>query len=123
MCDYVDENRDWLIYIHHMIEYGERVLSYTEGMNQDDFVQNGLTYDAVLRNLEIMGQSARNVPEQVRQAHPEIAWSGIIGTRNRLAHDYLGIDDDIIWDIVHNNLPELLPKLQTIIDEHKAPQP
>ena len=63
------------------------------------------TYDATLRNLELIGEAAARVPSDVGEAHPHIPWRRIIGTRNRLAHDYLGIDDDMIWDIVQTEIP------------------
>ena len=71
------------------------------------------TYDATLRNLELIGEAATRVPSDVREAHPHFPWRRIIGTRNRLAHDYLGIDDDMIWDIVRTEIPNLLTALRS----------
>ena len=104
------------MYIQDMIEFGERVVSYTEGLDRDAFVADRRTYDATLRNVELIGESATHVPEEVREAHPEIAWRNIIGARNRVAHGYLGIDDDVIWDIVHSEVPALLPRLRDLLD-------
>jgi len=71
-------------------------------------------YDATLRNLELIGEAATHIPDEVRTAHPEIPWRLIIATRNRLIHGYLGIDDDTVWSIIQDNMPELLPLLKTL---------
>ncbi len=106
--------RGWLFYIEDMIGFAEKVLAYTQGMNQQAFTRSRMTYDAVLRNLELIGEAATHVPETVRERHPEIPWRMIIATRNRLIHAYLGIDDDIVWSIIRDDLPNLLTALKQI---------
>ena len=78
---------------------------------------SGLTYDATLRNLELLGEAATHIPQDIRTAHPEIPWRMIIATRNRLIHGYLGIDDDTLWSIIQDDVPELLPLLQVLKNE------
>ncbi len=114
MSDVGKTEREWYFYIDDMIGFAGKVLVYTEGMNQQDFTASGITCDAVLRNLELIGEAATRIPEQVRQAHPEIPWRMIIATRNRLIHAYLGIDDDIIWSIIRDDIPPLLTALKKI---------
>ena len=97
-----------------MIEFAERVLSYTEGMDQNSFIADRRTYDAALRNIELIGEAATHVPGRIREAHSEIDWRRIVGARNRLAHAYLGIDDDVIWDIIRTDVPSLLPRLRRL---------
>ena len=87
------------------------------GMDQSAFVADTLTYDATLRNLELIGEAATHVPDEIRKEHPEIQWRSIVATRNRLAHGYLGIDDDVIWDIIQTDITELLPALQTLLSK------
>ena len=106
--------RKWHFYIDDMMDFAEKVLAYTEGKDQQAFVASGITYDAVLRNLELIGEAATHIPEQVREKHPQIPWRMIIATRNRLIHAYLGIDDDIIWSIVRDDIPALLRALQRL---------
>jgi uncharacterized protein with HEPN domain len=65
-------------------------------------------------NLELIGEAATHIPDQVRSAHPEIPWRRIIATRNRLIHGYLGIDDDTLWSIIRDDIPELLPLLKAM---------
>jgi uncharacterized protein with HEPN domain len=100
-----------------MIGFAEKCQSYTSGMNQPAFLASGITFDATLRNLELIGEAARRVPDDIRSAHPEIPWRMIIATRNRLIHAYLGIDDDTIWSIIQDDLPALVIGLKKIIKE------
>lgn len=97
-----------------MIDFAGKVLAYTDGLDQAGFVASGLTYDATLRNLELIGEAATHIPDDVRAGNPEISWRMIIATRNRLIHGYLGIDDDILWSIIRDDVPELLPLLQAL---------
>ena len=101
-------SRDWRMYVQDMIEFAERALSYVEGMDLEDFLTDERTYDAVLRNIELIGKAATHVPVRVRQLEQAIEWGNIIGTRNQLAHVYLGIDNDIVWDTLNNDIPELI---------------
>ena len=111
-----EEARNWRLYIRDMLEFGQKVVFYTEELDQDAFVADGRTYDATLRNIELIGEAAAHIPAWVREAHPEIPWRIITGTRNQVAHGYLGIDNDVIWDIVQIDVPNLLPKLRRLLD-------
>lgn len=77
-------------------------------------MKSEICYDAVLRNLELIGEAATHIPEQIRSANPDIPWCMIIATRNRLIHGYLGINNDTIWSIIKDDVPELLQTLQTL---------
>ena len=116
MSDDPGEPRPWRLYIEDMVEFDERVLSYTDGMDQNAFVADGRTYDATLHNIELIGEAATHVPGYVRDAHPQIEWRNMVGARNRLAHGYLGVDDDVVWDIVQTDVPEMLRKLRRLLD-------
>ena len=114
MCDDRDETRHWDLYVRDMIEFAEKILSYTKGMDQEGFITDTRTYDATLRNIELIGEAATHLPRHVREAHPEIEWRRIVATRNRVAHGYLGIDDDVVWDVIQTDIPDLLPKLRRL---------
>ena len=116
MCETGTEPRHWRLYVQDMIEFSEKVLSYTDGLDQDAFVSDGRTYDATLRNIELIGEAATHVPDQVREENAHIPWRVIIGTRNRVAHGYLGLDDDVMWSIIQYDVPDLLPKLRRLLD-------
>lgn len=116
MSDREREPRGWHFYVEDMIGFCERVRDYTAGLDQAAFFASPMPYDATLRNLELIGEAAAQIPESIRDAHPEIPWRSIIGTRNRLIHGYLGINNDIVWDIVSEDVPALLPALRELLE-------
>ena len=87
----------------------------SEGIREWRFYMDDMiAFDATLRNLELIGEAATHVPDDVRQAHPEVPWRMVIATRNRLVHAYLGIDNDTLWSIVVSDVPALLPMLRAV---------
>jgi len=111
--------REWRFYLDDMIGFAEKVIIYTDGLNQAGFVANSLNYDATVRNLELIGEAATHVPDAIRQANPQIPWRLIIATRNRLIHGYLGIDNDTLWSIIQTNIPSLLSQLRQLRDANR----
>ena len=122
MYDDQHEGRAWRFYVQDMLEFGQKVLSYTDGMDEASFVADVRTYDATLRNIELIGEAATHVPDEVREAHSEVEWREIVGVRNRLAHGYLQISDRVIWSIVQDAIPNLLPKLRLLLDSYRSGQ-
>ena len=116
MSDAGEVRREWRFYIRDIIGFCETVLSYKEGLDQDAFVADTLTYDATLHNLQLIGEAATHIPTEVREAHTHIPWRAIVGTRNRLAHSYLTISDDIVWTIIQDVVPNLLPSLRAFLE-------
>ena len=114
--------RAWRFYLDDMIGFTEKVIAYTDGLDQAAFVASGLHYDATLRNLELMGEAATHIPDSIRGAHPQVPWRLIIATRNRLIHGYLGIDNDTLWSIVKDDIPVLLPQLRELRKHWHDPQ-
>ncbi len=114
MSDKISSEREWQFYLNDMIDFAEKVLAYTEGMDQTTFSASGISYDAVLRNLELIGEAATHIPETVRYNQADIPWRRVIATRNRLIHAYLGIDNDIIWSIIRDDIPPLLVALKQL---------
>lgn len=108
--------REWGFYLTDMIGFAEKALEYTNGLNQAQFIHSAITYDATLRNIELIGEAATHIPDEVRAAHPDIPWRMIIATRNRLIHGYLGIDNDTVWSIIQEELPQLVDRLSSLAD-------
>jgi len=106
-----NEGRDWRLYVDDMISFAEKVLAYTDGLEQSQFETSGLNYDATVRNLELIGEAATHVPSQVRAFAPHIQWREIISMRNRLIHGYLGIDNDTLWSVIQDDIQTLLDEL------------
>jgi uncharacterized protein with HEPN domain len=107
-------DREWLFYLNDMISFAENVLTYCDGLDQTSFENTSLNYDATVRNLELIGEAAINIPSEIQDAHASIPWRQIIATRNRLIHGYLGIDIDTLWSIIQDDIPTLLVELQNI---------
>ena len=114
MSDQAMPKREWRFYLQDMIRFAHNVQTYTEGLDQAAFVASGISYDATLRNLELIGEAATHVPEDVQTQHADIPWRLVIATRNRLIHGYLGIDDDTVWSIIQKDIPVLLSALEQI---------
>lgn len=119
MCETRDEGRRWNLYVQDMIEFAEKVLSYTDGLDQAAFVADGRTYDATLRNIQLIGEAATHIPSDAREAYPLIPWRAIIGARNRLAHSYLHISEVIIWSIIQDAIPSMLPHLRKMLEDSR----
>jgi uncharacterized protein with HEPN domain len=102
-----------------MIEACRQVMAYTAGMNREALVQDRKTYDATVRNLEILGEAAKGIPEEIRTQNPQVSWRDIAGFRDVLSHAYFGIDEDLLGDVVFNKTPVLLEQLEVIANSLK----
>lgn len=100
-------SRDWHILCDDILECCSRIRTYTTGLDREGLVGNQMAYDAVLRNLEIIGEAAKRLPPDVQEKMASIEWSKIAGMRDWLAHAYYRVNADIVWDVVRNKLPEL----------------
>ena len=114
MSEFSTMPREWGLYLDDMIQFTEKALTYTANLNQKRFISDSLTYDATLRNLELIGEAATHIPDDVRQANPEVPWRLVVATRNRLIHGYLGIDNDTVWSIIEDDLPTLRAALREL---------
>ena len=111
-------SRSWRLFLGDIHEASDRILRYAEGKDLSAFSADEMAYDAVLRNLQIIGEAAKAIPEDVRQAHPEVDWKGMAGLRDVLAHAYFGLDDETLWDVVTTKVPQLRNQIRRILDEH-----
>ena len=107
-------SRDWKLYVEDILDACRKIVLYTEGMSFEQFTTDTKTYDAVVRNLEIIGEASKNIPDAARVMMPEIEWRKAAGLRDIIAHAYFGIDDEILWDIVKRKVPEMLPAAETL---------
>jgi uncharacterized protein with HEPN domain len=107
-----DKNR-----INDMLEAAQKAISFTQGRSREDLERDEVLALAVSRLLEIIGEASRHVPDEVKDAHPEVPWPEIAAVRNRLIHGYFAVDLDIVWVILQQDLPALALQLQAILDE------
>ena len=114
--------RSWELAVRDMLDCCEQILVYTAGMDLAAFTADRRTYDATIRNIEVVGEAANNVPRHVWDAHPEIPWRGVIATRNRIIHGYGVINDEAIWAIIRRDVPELIPQLRALLAEAEEDQ-
>ncbi|MBI4142542.1 DUF86 domain-containing protein [Candidatus Uhrbacteria bacterium] len=109
--------RPFLAHIAESIEWIER---HVAGMGIEDFTENVPAQDMVARRLEIIGEAARNIPQEFREQHSSLAWSNMVGMRNVLIHQYFGIDPNIVWDTVVRDLPKLKKQIAQLRAELDA---
>lgn len=100
------ENRTYKIYIEDILTSIERIQEYVDGLSFDDFILEYKTIDAVIRNFEIIGEASKSIPETIKQINDKIPWDEMYYLRNKIAHEYFGVDYSILWDIIINYLPE-----------------
>ncbi len=110
-------SRDESLYLADIQESCEKVLRFTMGMTYKDFVHDDLHFDAVLRNLEIIGEAVKNISEETRQKYPNVKWRKVSGFRDIVAHEYFGINEETVWDIVENEIPALLAIIKIMLRE------
>lgn len=112
--------RDILLLLDDMLQSALKIKRYTKDIDYDSFVKDEKTIDAVVRNFEIIGEAANRMDPDFRDGNPEIEWQRIRGFRNRIVHDYFGIDYEIVWSIIESYLDELIDWLDAIIDRNKT---
>ena len=99
--------RDHNLFLEDMLDSIEAISCYTNGLDIKRFIKDRKTVDAVIRNLEILGEAASQVPESYQDKSDKIDWRGMIGLRNRLIHGYFGVDENILWQIIYDDLQDL----------------
>ncbi|MDP2366027.1 MAG: DUF86 domain-containing protein [Ignavibacteria bacterium] len=109
--------RDWKILIEDIIESIKKIEEYTTDLSYDDFESNNLITDAVVRNIEIIGEASKNIPGEIQSLFNDIPWQKLRGIRNRIVHDYFDVDRKIIWFIVTNELAAIKKALQSHLHE------
>jgi len=106
--------RDWRLYVQDAIACCDAIAAYTQGLDRAALEADRRTCDAILRNLEVLGEAVRNLSGTVRDANPQVPWAKIAGMRNILAHAYFAVDNDIVWDVVANHIGPLVTELRRI---------
>lgn len=107
--------RDHRAFLQDMLDAIARIEEYTVDLTLEEFKGNRLVLDGTVRNLEIIGEAMKNIPEEIRVKYPDIEWRKIAGLRDILIHAYFGIDTETVWDIVKNKLPDLRDKISVMV--------
>ncbi|MBN9483395.1 MAG: hypothetical protein BGO70_13010 [Bacteroidetes bacterium 43-93] len=104
--------RDTQLLLEDILTAAQKILAYTANISYEDFIADDKTIDAVVRNFEIIGEAANRISEDYKLLHPEIEWRRMIGLRNRIIHEYFGVDYEIVWQIIQENIPELRERIE-----------
>ena len=107
--------RDLRLFASDMLESIEKIQKWTKGLTYEKFSQDTLIQDAVVRNLEIIGEAAKNIPDDLRLKYPAVPWKRVAGFRNIAIHDYFGVDLETVWKIVTQGTAEIKPHIQTML--------
>lgn len=107
-------SRDPRLLLEDILAVIHKIERYTTGMDWERFRQDEKTTDAVVRNLEVVGEAARRLPEEFITRYPKVPWRQAAGLRNRVVHDYFGLDLEMIWEVIRHDLPKLRQQLETL---------
>lgn len=105
---------DDTVYLRHIRDAIGRVVDYTQG-GRDDFLRNPQIQDAVIRNLEIIGEAVKHLSDDLRQQHPDVPWKQIAGMRDEVIHEYFGVDMHIVWNVIERHIPALRKKVEGLL--------
>ena len=108
-------SRDHLLYLEDIESGCKKVIRYTGGLSFDEFLLDEKTFDAVLRNLEIIGEAVKHIPDEIRERSPDISWREIAGMRNFIAHVYFALDLEVLWNVIQVEVPTLLEAIHNAI--------
>ena len=107
--------RDVKLYLVDIIEAMDKIARYTANLSLKEFSNNELVVDAVVRNFEIIGEAAKNIPEDIRKKYPQVPWKEMVGMRNIVIHEYFEVDFDTLWKTASESIPRIKPFIETIL--------
>lgn len=108
--------KDALIFVKHILESIDCIEQYSHNISKAQFLEDKKAQDAILRRLEIIGEAVKNLPEEFTKKYPAVPWSEIARTRDKLIHQYFGVDLDLTFDIVRNDLPKIKKELRRMLE-------
>ena len=109
--------RDFKIYVQDILEAIRRIDEYLEGLTCEEFTKDNKTADAIIRNFAVIGEAVKKIPDNVKKKHREIPWKRMAGMRDKLIHEYFGVDLQILWDTAKIDLPAAKPALEKLLAE------
>ena len=113
--------KDDLVYLNHIKDAISRIEEYVNGLTYNGFIEKYLIQDGVIRQIQVIGEATKKISDNTRQKYPSVPWKDIAGMRDKLIHDYFGIDLDAVWDTVEKDIPILKNEIEIILKEQKNP--
>ena len=111
--------KDSFVYLRHILDAIHRVEEYTKGIDYKNFMDNNLLQAGVMREIEIMGEATKKLANELKEKYPGIPWKRMAGMRDKLIHDYFGVDLDAVWDTIEKDIPLLKNKLEAMVESEK----
>jgi uncharacterized protein with HEPN domain len=107
-------------YLADVVIAARKAVAYARAMDKEAFIADDRTQQAVIHMIQIIGEAARQLSPEFKASHPEVPWSRMVGMRHRLVHEYFNVDVDIVWEVLHCDLPDLIPQIEPLVnlDEH-----
>ena len=115
-----ERKRDFILFLEDILNAVEKIERYSRDLTLEDLSKNEMAADAIMRNFEIIGEAAKNVPEKIRRKYSFVEWKEAIGFRNVLIHDYFGIDLEAVWDTVRKNIPSLKRNILKVLRAERS---
>lgn len=116
-------SRDLLLFLRDIENACRKIIRFTDGRARDEVLADEMRFDALLHNLQVIGEAVKGLPEPFRDGHPDLPWREIAGMRDVVAHAYFALDLDILWDAVRNDVPALLMRVQQMVRDEERAQP
>lgn len=104
-------------YVQDILDAINDARDFTKAMKFEDFIEDKKTINAVVRSLEVIGEATKKIPNDMRAEYPDIPWKRMAGMRDKLIHDYFGVDLEIVWEVINNELPPIEPLIRRVLDD------